>query len=180
MTFSRSAALCALACSALFGFATPLAAQSTTQSVAPALALAQQARPTVDAPPAIRPVPGQLEMSQLIWSTMLTVEDANRTGNYSVLRALGSQAFQIGNPPQALQQVFSGLRATGLDLSTTLLVPPTYTQAPTVMQEGVFRVQGLFQLRPRAVGFDLYYQWEQGRWKIYGIDIIPLTMQEAR
>ena len=171
-----------LAVAALFGLiaATAVPAPLAAGTPIPAVALSQQGMPTIDAPPAMRAVPGQLEMSQLIWSTMLTVEDANRTGNYSVLRALGSQAFQIGNPPQQLTQVFSGLRSTGLDLSTTLLVPPTYTQAPTVVQEGIFRVRGLFQLRPRAVGFDLYYQWEQGRWKIYGIDIIPLTMQEAR
>ena len=158
-----------------------LAAPAAAQDVTAFMQMAQQvARPSIDAPPAIRPVPGQLEMSQLIWSTMITVENANRTGNYSVLRQTGSQAFQIGNPPAQLAQVFSGLRATGLDLSTTLLVPPTYTQAPQVMQDGIFRVQGLFQLRPRAIGFDLYYQWEQGRWKIYGIDIIPLKMLEQR
>ncbi|WBY17798.1 hypothetical protein PF049_06575 [Erythrobacteraceae bacterium WH01K] len=138
------------------------------------------ARPSVDAPPAIRPVPGQLELSQLIWATMITVENANRTGNYSVLRQSGSQAFQIGYAPAQLAQVFSGLRSTGVDLSTTLLVPPTYTEAPQVLKDGVFRVQGLFQLRPRAIGFDLYYQWEQGLWKIYGIDIIPLKMPEQR
>ena len=155
----------------------PAAAQ--TPLFANQLAL-QMAQPSIDAPPAIRPVPGQLEMSQLIWSTMITVENANRTANYSVLRQSGSQAFQIGNAPEQLAQVFSGLRATGLDLSTTLLVPPTDTRAPQVLQDGIFRVQGLFQLRPRAIGFDLYYQWEQGRWKIYGIDIIPLKMMEQR
>ncbi len=158
-----------------------LGVPAAAHSGLPALQIAQQpVVPTINAPPAVRPVPGQLELSQLIWSTMITVENANRTGNYAVLRQLGSQAFQIGNPPSQLVQVFAGLRATGLDLSTTLLVPPTYTQAPQVVQNGVFRVQGIFQLRPRSVGFDLYYQWEQGRWKIYGIDIIPLKMIEQR
>ncbi len=150
----------------------------------PVPAIAQQARPlaapTIDAPASMRPVPGQLEMSQLIWSTMLAVEHANRSGNYSVLRQLGSQGFQIGNSPAQLAQAFSGLRRTNLDLSITLLVPPTYTEAPSVLQDGVFRARGIFQLRPRAIGFDLYYQWEEGRWKIYGIDIVPLSMVEQR
>ncbi len=170
-----------LAASAGAAGMTGIGGPASAQDILPALQLGQQmAQPSIDAPPAIRPVPGQLEMSQLIWSTMITVENANRTGNYTVLRQSGSQAFQIGNPPAQLTQVFSGLRSTGLDLSTTLLVPPTYTQAPQVLQDGIFRVQGLFQLRPRAIGFDLYYQWEQGRWKIYGIDIIPLKMLEQR
>jgi hypothetical protein len=31
-------------------------------------------------------------------------------------------------------------------------------------------------MRPISIGFDLYYQWEQGRWKLVGIDLQPLQM----
>jgi hypothetical protein len=46
------------------------------------------------------------------------------------------------------------------------------------VNETVFRVQGVFQLRPISIGFDLYYQWEQGRWKLFGIDLQPLEMTQ--
>ena len=139
---------------------------------------AQQAAPqaSVQPPPSIRPTPGQLELSKLIWSTVAAVDHANRSGNYSVLRDISAQGFQINNTPAQLGQIFTGLRNLQVDLSNALLVPPTYTVAPQLVQEDVFRVQGVFQMRPISIGFDLCYQWEQGRWKLVGIDLQPLQM----
>ena len=139
---------------------------------------AQQTAPqaSVQPPPSIRPTPGQLELSKLIWSTVAAVDHANRSGNYSVLRDISAQGFQINNTPAQLGQIFTGLRNLQVDLSNALLVPPTYTVAPQLVQEDVFRVQGVFQMRPISIGFDLYYQWEQGRWKLVGIDLQPLQM----
>lgn len=139
----------------------------------------QQAVPSVQPPPSARPVPGQLELSKLIWSTIAAVDHANRSGNYSVLRDISAQGFQINNNPAQLAQIFSGFRNQQVDLGNALLVPPTYTVAPETIREDIFRVQGLFQLRPISIGFDLYFQWEQGRWKLYGIDLQPLQMVEA-
>lgn len=144
--------------------------------LAPALA---QGQPTVTVPPAVRPVPDQLEMSKLIWSSILAVDHANRSGNYSVLRDLGSQGFQINNDAARLSQIFAGLRESRIDLSNALLVPPTYLEAPRQIQPDVFQVKGVFQLRPVSIQFDLYYQWEQGRWKLFGVDLQPLQMIPA-
>ena len=70
-------------------------------------------------------------------------------------------------------------RESRVDLSTTLLLAPTFFEAPRQLQENVFNVKGVFQLRPVAIQFDLYYQWEQGRWKLFGIDIRPLAMAQS-
>lgn len=56
----------------------------------------------VQPPPAARPVPDQLELSKLIWSTILAVDHANKSGNYSVLRDMSAQGFQISNDPARL------------------------------------------------------------------------------
>lgn len=143
------------------------------------LAAQQQPVPTVQPPPSVRPVPGQLELSKMIWSTLAAVDHANRSGNYSVLRDISAQGFQVNNNAAQLAQVFAGFRSQQVDLSNALLVPPTYTNAPQMVREDVFRVQGLFQLRPVAIGFDLYYQWEQGLWKLFGIDLQPREMIQS-
>lgn len=114
----------------------------------------------------------------MIWSTMAAVDHANRSGNYSVLRDISAQGFQINNNAAQLANVFEGIRNLQIDLGNALLVPPTYTTAPQLVREDVFRVQGVFQLRPISIGFDLYYQWEQGRWKLFGIDLAPLEMTQ--
>src|SRR6187402_2192587 len=134
---------------------------------------------TVQPPPSVEAVPDQLELSKLIWSTILAVDHANRSGNYSVLRDLGAQGFQINNDAAGLAQIFAGLRNQRIDLSNALLVPPTYLEAPRVVQPGIIEAKGVFQLRPTAIQFDMVFQWEQGRWKLFGIDIQPIEMLEA-
>lgn len=133
---------------------------------------------SVQPPPSIRPTPSQLELSKLVWSTVAAVDHANRSGNYSVLRDISAQGFQINNNAAQLSEIFAGLRQSNIDLSNAFLVPPTYTQAPKLIRDDVFQVTGIFQLRPVSLGFDMYFQWEQGRWKLFGIDIQPLQMVE--
>ncbi|WP_374405933.1 hypothetical protein [Pelagerythrobacter sp.] len=144
--------------------------------VSSAMAQAQVPAGQVQPPPSIRPTPSQLELSKMIWSTMAAVDHANRSGNYSVLRDISAQGFQINNDAARLAEVFAGIRRSRIDLSNALLIPPTYTQAPQLVREDVFRVQGMFQMRPISLSFDMYFQWEQGEWKLFGIDIQPLEM----
>ncbi|MGB3469848.1 MAG: hypothetical protein WBA51_03380 [Erythrobacter sp.] len=149
------------------------AQQRAAQPVQPGQTLAQ---PSVQPPPSLRPTPSQLELSKIIWSTVAAVDHANRSGNYSVLRDISAQAFQINYNPARLTEIFAGLRNSNIDLSNALLVPPTYYQAPQMVREDLFRVQGVFQLRPISIQFDMFMQWEQGSWKLAGIDIQPAEM----
>ncbi len=117
------------------------------------------------------PVPNELEMSKLIWSTMAAVDHANQAGNYSVLRDLAAPSFQVNNDSARLAQVFQGVRQSGIDLSNALLLAPTYNAPPTMISPDVLRVQGEFGLRPTRVLFDLQYQWVAGRWRLFGVSI---------
>ncbi len=101
--------------------------------IAPAVffALAAMAVPTTVSaqaappPPSIQPVPTELELAKLIWGTMVAVEQANVSGNYSVLRDMASPSFQQLNDPSRLAQIFADIRASRIDLSNTLLLAPT-------------------------------------------------------
>jgi hypothetical protein len=136
-------------------------------------AIAQQApRP----PASSVPVPGELELAKMIWSTMAAVDHGNQAGNYSVLRDLSAPGFQINNDPARLAEIFQSLRASRIDLSNTLLLAPTYLSAPQMVQPDVLRVQGYFGLRPTAINFELFYQWVQGRWRLFGVSISPSSI----
>ena len=65
------------------------------------------------------PVPGELELAKMIWSTLAAVDHANQAGNYSVLRDLAAPGFQINNDPARLAEIFASLRASRIDLSNT-------------------------------------------------------------
>jgi hypothetical protein len=53
----------------------------------------------------------------LIRSTLLTLNDANRSGNYTVLRDLAAPDFQARNTAADLSQIFSDLRRRNFDLT---------------------------------------------------------------
>jgi hypothetical protein len=133
-----------------------------------------QARPPLSS----QPVPSELELAKMIWSTMAMVDHANRSGNYSVLRDTSATGFQIQNDPARLAEIFASIRQSRVDLSNALVVAPTYTGPPTLLQADVFQVRGYFALRPTPIFFDFYFQWEQGRWKLFGISINPGAMIE--
>ena len=139
-----------------------------------ALAQVQQGRPAISSVP----VPSELELAKLVWTTMAMVDHANRSGNYSVLRDTSATGFQIQNDPSRLAEIFAQIRASRVDVGNALVVAPTYTGAPTLLQADVFQVKGYFALRPTPIFFDLYFQWEQGRWKLFGISIQPATMTQ--
>lgn len=105
---------------------------------------------------------------------MAAVDHANKTGNYSVLHALGSRNFQAANPVNSLAVIFAGIRQQRVDLSDTLMVEPVYEFAPRE-ERGLLRVRGAFRMRPRAVQFDLLYEWNGG-WKLFGIALAPVSM----
>ena len=147
-----------------------LASLGATSNVA--LAQVQQGRPAISSVP----VPSELELAKLVWSTMAMVDHANRSGNYSVLRDTSASGFQIQNDPARLAEIFAPIRSMRVDLSNALIVAPVYTGGPTLLQSDVFRVQGYFPLRPTPIFFDFYFQWEQGRWKLYGISVQPGSM----
>jgi hypothetical protein len=122
------------------------------------------------------PVPSPIELSKLIWSTMLAIDHANRAGNYSVLRDLGAPGFQANNDAAQLAAIFATLRRQDIDLSNTLLLAPSFSAPPATPTPGVLRLQGSFGLRPTAISFDLYYQWSAGRWKLFGVSIVPVPL----
>lgn len=126
------------------------------------------------------PIPDALELNKLVWSTIAAVDDANKAGNYSVLRDLAAPAFQMQNDSARLAQIFQSLRESGLDLSNALLLAPIFSATPQIVQPGVLRTQGFFGLRPTAISFDLYYQWNSGRWRLFGVSISPATIANVQ
>jgi hypothetical protein len=128
-------------------------------------AAAQAPRPAA----AVNAIPDQAGLARMVWSTMAAVDHANKTGNYNVLRGLGSPDFQASNGAPALSRIFASLREQGVNLSDTLSIEPSY-EFPPALEGGMLRLRGAFRMRPQAVQFDLLYQWNQG-WMLQGIAV---------
>ena len=144
--------------------------------------MAQVAPRPAPAKPALSavPIPDPLELNKLVWSTMAAVHHANLAGNYSVLRDLSATGFQVQNDSASLAQTFSSLRQSGIDLSNTLLLTPTFSAPPKMLSPTVMQLRGFFGLRPTAIAFDLVYEWSAGRWRLFGVSIAPASLAQIQ
>ncbi|MEZ5856947.1 MAG: hypothetical protein R3D67_20230 [Hyphomicrobiaceae bacterium] len=94
----------------------------------------------------------------LVRSTLMALDDANRTGRYDVLHAIASPGFQEANPTARLAEIFRAQRQSGLDLSIAALAQPTWTRRPHVDSHGHLELSGHFTRPADRVDFhcDLY------------------------
>jgi hypothetical protein len=127
-------------------------------------------------PPAAAPQQQQLPVSleqalYLIRSSLLALNDANRTGNYTVLRDLAAPDFQARNTAADLAQVFVDLRRRNFDLFSVALAAPQLTAAPALDGSGMLRLTGFFPTRPQQINFDLLFQNVGGQWRLFGISV---------
>jgi hypothetical protein len=128
--------------------------------------------------PAKPPVPqarnlavGVEQAFYLVRSTLLTLNDANRSGNYSVLRDLAAPDFQAKNSPADLTESFSDLRRRKFDLFAAALAAPQLNTAPALDGRGMLRLTGYFPTRPLQIDFDLLFQNVGGQWRLFGISV---------
>jgi hypothetical protein len=143
----------------------PLFAQAPQQPVPPP----QQAAPAQAAPEAPA-FPSDRRIAMMIFSTLIALNQANATGNYSVLRDMGSPGFQ-SNSVARIAEAFANLRQRNLDLSPILLFQPKLLRKPEINKEGMLRVTGFFNTQPERVLFDLLFESVGDQWKLFGISV---------
>jgi hypothetical protein len=148
-------------------------AQQKPSETKPSAPAAGKPAPAPPAPAAQQPsLPVSIEQAlYLIRSTLLTLNDANHSGNYTVMRDLAAPDFQAHNTAADLSQIFSDLRRRNFDLYGAALLPPQLTAVPALDQKGMLRLTGYVPTRPLQINFDLLFQVVSNQWRLYGISI---------
>ena len=124
------------------------------------------------APPVNQSLPVSIEQAlYLIRSTLLTLNDANRSGNYTVLRDLAASGFQAKNTAADLALSFTDLRRRNFDLFAVALTAPQLTMPPALDGEGRLRLTGVFPTMPLQIAFDLLFENAGGQWRLFGISV---------
>lgn len=116
-------------------------------------------------------VPDQFKLNMLVRTTIIAVNQANKTGNYTVLRDLASPRFREANSPEQLAAIFEGLRKAKFDLSPVLFFTPKLIRPPAIEKSGMLGLTGFFDTRPQQVAFDFLFESVEGDWQLYGINI---------
>jgi len=123
--------------------------------------------------PAQAPKPAQIDRNGvliLIRSSLLALDQANKTGNYTVLRDIGAPGFQ-SNSAARLGEIFAKLRNDNLDLSGVAVIDPQLNLLPQIEANGLMRMAGFFPSVPTQVNFDLSFAAVNGQWRLFGISV---------
>jgi hypothetical protein len=114
----------------------------------------------------------------LVRTTLVALHQANVTGNYSVLRDLGSPSFQSANSPTRLAEIFAGVRRLNIDLSAVVLLDPQISRA-TLTDAKMLHVVGALATQPYPVRFELLFQPINGVWRINGVSMAPVQPEAS-
>jgi hypothetical protein len=106
----------------------------------------------------------------LIRSSLLALDQANKTGNYTVLRDLGAPGFQT-NSAARLGEIFAKLRNDNLDLSGVAVIDPQLNLLPQIEANGLMHMTGFFPSVPSQVNFDLSFAPVSGQWRLFSISV---------
>src|SRR5215475_5857538 len=106
----------------------------------------------------------------LIRSTLLALDHANKTGNYTVMRDLGSQAFQT-NSAARLAEIFASERKDNVDLSGIAVLDPQLTLLPQIESNGMMHMAGFFPSVPTQVNFEMAFAPVDRQWRLFGVSV---------
>jgi hypothetical protein len=128
-------------------------------------------QPTASMPPSRSPaVPGPELLLLLVRTAMIGIDQANKTGNYAVLREMGGPGLRAYTVSQ-LAKVFEGLRQHKIDLAPAAVVTPELIEQPVISSEGLLTLAGLFPTKPLQIQFRFVYQADHGSWKPFGLSV---------
>lgn len=140
----------------------PVLAQARARGAAPAPA----AQPAPTAPSAVA-------ILAMVRSTLLAVDHANRTGNYTVLRDLAGPQFREANSAARLAQIFGPVVAQSVDLLAVAVAEPIYHRPPAVNAERKLHVGGVFRIPPKAAAFEILFEPVGNQWRLFAVGIQP-------
>src|SRR5262245_30824059 len=160
----------ALACVLALIGAGPALAQTS-----PAEKPVTKSKPAAQKPAASQAVmPDAEKIVLLLRTTLITLNDAIQTGNFTVMRDMAAPGFRDANTAGRLAQSFSDLASKGIDLSPTSVIAPQLTEPPGLDQaKGMLRLKGYFPGQPVQINFEMLFQAVGGRWRLFGLSVQP-------
>jgi len=124
------------------------------------------------APAAAEPaVPSEAVQEKLIKTCLLTLNDANITGNYAVLHAKLAKPFRTQFSPDKLKEGFKGFADNQIDLSVVAIKTPVASTPAKITYRGVLQLRGYFDTQPSRVHYELDFLVSEEEWKPLSINV---------
>jgi hypothetical protein len=115
--------------------------------------------------------PGPERQEALIKASLMTFNDANVTGNYTVLHAKLSKPFRDQFTPDKLKETFKPFADAHIDFDIVVAKPPVPAAEAKVDDDGRLALRGYFDTQPSRVHYDLAFIMSEGEWKLIKLNV---------
>jgi len=116
-------------------------------------------------------LPTERGLEALVKSSLLSFNDANVTGNYTVFHAKLSKPFRQQFSPEKLKETFREFAEKDIDIDVIAAMKPAYDPAPSIDDQGKLIVKGYFPTEPARVVFELDFIPSDAEWKLIRINV---------
>ena len=116
-------------------------------------------------------IPSDDDQDVLIRTTLMTFNDANMTGNYSVLLAKASKQFQSGFSDEQLSKAFEQFRDKELYFEEVVNADYEFYEKARFDEEGALLLVGVFKTDDMQVKYRLKFVQNNKVWKVLGINV---------
>jgi len=116
-------------------------------------------------------VPPARPLEALVKSSLMSLNDANLTGDYRVFHARLSEPFRKQYTPDRLKATFKEFNEKNVDIDIVTAMAPTYEQPPYIDSEGKLILRGFFPTEPSRVSFEMDFVSGEGEWKLIRINV---------
>jgi len=114
-------------------------------------------------------LPTPLVEEVMVKTSLLTLNDANITGNYDVMQAKMAKAFRDRFGADTLKQAFKGFAGKHIDIIAAK--PIVTTSEAKISSGGALMLRGYFDTAPSRLSYELDYAISEGEWKLVAIDV---------
>lgn len=134
--------------------------------VAAGIMLAQAATPA-----RAQALPNATGQEVLIKASLMSFNDANVTGNYTVFHAKLAKPFRDQFSPEKLKATFKSFNEKNVDFDIVVAKQPIPDETAVIDAEGGLKLAGHFETKPSQVKYNLDFIRSDGDWKLVGINV---------
>ena len=105
----------------------------------------------------------------MVKTSLLTLNDANLTGNYDVLHAKMAKPFRDRFGAEVLKRGFKSFAGHHIDVIASK--PIISTSEPEIKWNGALLLRGYFDTTPSRLTYELEFAVSEGEWKLITLDV---------
>ena len=116
-------------------------------------------------------VPSAMAQEVLIKTSLLSLNDAIVSGNFTVLHTKLAKPFREQFNPDRLKQAFQNFADEKIDMAAISAAPPVATEDAQIDDRGALLLRGRFEVDRRRVVYELDFLPSDGEWKPLGLHV---------